>query len=212
MNAPAFEALAGTPNWFAARRGLLTASRMRDAMAVLKNGSPAAARTNLMRDLLAERLTGIAVPHFVTADMQWGIDNQDGARHEYQVLTGEIVGPEGFVLHPDIEFFGATPDGFVGEDGLLEVKCPRSATHLSWILDGVVPEDHRPQMLAQLACTRRKWCDFVSYDPRNPHKPLFVRRFAPEQAEIERIEEVAREFLAELDALFEKISTVEVMA
>lgn len=200
------EASAGTPAWHAARRGMLTASRVADALAVLKNGKPAESRLRLAFDLAAERMTGIAVEHYVSPPMQWGIDNQAGAVDEYEIRTGLFCGPEVFVLHPTIEFFGATPDATVGDDGLLEIKCPQTSTHLRWVNDGVVPEQHRPQLLAQLACTRRKWVDFMSFDPRiqNPAAQCFVRRFEPTGAEIEQIENGAREFLALVDAIFQK--------
>jgi putative phage-type endonuclease len=196
------EALAGTPNWHAARRGLLTASRMADAIAVLKTGKPSESRRKLMFELLAERMTGNAVDHYVTPAMQWGLDNQADAIAAYEAETGELVGPEVFVLHPSIDWLGATPDGLVGSDGLLEIKCPTTPKHLAWVMAGEVPEEHKPQMLCQLACTRRQWVDFVAFDPRvkGPAR-LFIRRFEPPASEIERIEEGAREFLAELQAM-----------
>lgn len=196
------EAIAGTNQWHAARRGCLTASRMADAIAVLKNGKPSEARRKLMFDLLAERMTGNAVDHFVTPAMQWGIDQQAAATAAYEAETGELVGPEVFVLHPSIDWFGATPDGLVGSDGLIEIKCPTTPKFLAWRIAGEVPEEHRPQMLAQLACTGRRWVDFAAFDPRVQKGPqLFIRRFQPERAEIERIEAGARDFLAELDAM-----------
>lgn len=199
------EALAGTPNWFAARRGMLTASRVADALAVLKNGKPSEARRKLLFDLLAERMTGLAVEHHVTPAMQWGLDNQAAAIAAYEAETGELVGPELFVLHPEIDWFGATPDGLVGSDGLIEVKCPTSPKFLAWKLAGEVPDEHKPQMLAQLACTGRQWVDFVAFDPRVKSGQLFIRRFQPERAEVERIEAGAREFLAELEAMSKQL-------
>lgn len=200
------EAVAGTPQWHAARRGVLTASRVADALAVLKTGKPSESRRKLMFELLAERMTGFAADHYVTPAMQWGIDNQAGAIAEYEAETGEIVGPELFVLHPEIDWLGATPDGLVGSDGLLEVKCPTTPKHLAWVMAAEVPAEHRPQMLCQLACTRRKWVDFVSYDPRVKGKSrLFIVRFAPDAADIEKLEAGAREFLAELQAMSEQL-------
>jgi putative phage-type endonuclease len=195
------EALAGTASWFAARRGLLTASRIADALAVLKNGKPSESRRKLMFDLLAERMSGVATEHYVTPAMQWGIDNQAGAIASYEAETGDLVGPEVFVIHPRIDWFGATPDGLVGADGLIEVKCPTTPKHLTWVMAGEVPDEHQPQMLAQLACTGRQWVDFVSFDPRVRKPQLFIRRFQPDRAEIERIEAGAREFLDELAAM-----------
>lgn len=195
------EAYAGTPNFFAARRGLLTASRIADALAVLKNGKPSEARRKLMFDLLAERMSGVAVEHYVTPAMEWGIAHQADATAAYEAETGELVGPEVFVLHPSIDWFGATPDGIIGSDGLIEIKCPTTPKHLAWVMAGEVPDEHKPQMLAQLACTGRQWVDFVSFDPRVKKPQLFIRRFHPERAEIERVEVGAREFLEELAAM-----------
>lgn len=196
------EAIAGTPNWHAARRGLLTASRVADALAVLKNGKPSESRRKLMVELLAERVSGYIVDHYVTPAMQWGIDNQPHAIAAYEAETGELVGPEVFVLHPEIDWAGATPDGTIGSDGLLEIKCPTTPTHLTWLLAGEVPEQHRLQMTFQLACTRRQWVDFVSYDPRiKGDAQLFIRRFEPSRDEIEKVEAGARQFLAELEAM-----------
>ena len=195
------EAYAGTPNFFAARRGLLTASRIADALAVLKNGKPSEARRKLMFDLLAERMSGVAVEHYVTPAMEWGIAHQADATAAYEAETGELVGPEVFVLHPSIDWFGATPDGLVGAAGLIEIKCPTTPKHLAWVMAGEVPDEHKPQMLAQLACTGRQWVDFVSFDPRVRKPQLFIRRFEPDRAEVERIEAGAREFLAELEAM-----------
>jgi len=196
------EALAGTANWHAARRGLLTASRVKDALAVTKAGKPSESRQKLMFELLAERMTGIAVDHYVTPAMQWGLDNQAGAIAAYEAETGELVGPEVFVLHPEIDWAGATPDGLIGAAGLIEVKCPTTPKHLAWIAAGEVPDEHRLQMVFQLACTRRQWVDFVSFDPRiKGSAQLFIRRFEPTREEVEKVEAGAREFLAELDAM-----------
>src|SRR5690606_18716633 len=120
----------------------------------------------------------------------------------YQIETGEIVGPEAFVLHPDIDWAGATPDGFVGSDGLLEVKCPTTPKHLMWRMVGEIPEEHRLQMCFQVACTKRKWVDFVSFDPRVPPKArLFIKRYTPTAEEIEFVEAGARAFIEEMQAL-----------
>ena len=200
------EALAGTPNWLAARRGMLTASVVKDALAVLKSGKPSESRTKLAHRLVAERVTGFAVDNYVTPAMQWGIDHQSEAIAEYEARTGNIVGPEAFFQHPTIDWFGATPDGLIGGDGLIEVKCPTTPTHVAWTLAGEVPEEHRLQMLAQLACTGRKWVDFVSFDPRIPTGArLFIRRFEPDRADIERVEEGAREFLELVAAMTEQL-------
>jgi predicted phage-related endonuclease len=193
------------PAWVPARVGCLTASRFGDAIAKTKSGW-SASRRKLMIDLCAERLAGVATDHYVTAAMQWGLDNEAAAWEAYEAASGNLALPAGFILHPKIEFFGATPDRLI-DDGIGESKCPTTATHVAWLLGGAVPDEYRPQMLAQLACTGRKWCDFISYDPRVPEKQrLFVRRFEPKPAEIAEAEEQAQEFLAELDGMFRRIA------
>lgn len=203
------------PRWVPARVGKLTASRMADAIAMVKDGGklkdgtqkykPAASRQTLLFDLAAERVTMTAKTHFVTDAMQHGIDHEPFAAERYEALSGNIVRLSGLYDHPTIEWFAASPDREVDHDGLVEIKCPTTTTFMRWTLAGVVPEEHVPQMLAQLACTRRKWCDFVAYDPRVPaERQLFVRRFEPAQEQIEEIEHKAREFLAELDDMVDQ--------
>jgi len=194
--------------WLAARSGKLTASRMRDAMATLKDGRPAKARADLMRDLLAERLTGLSVRHFVSDAMQWGLEAEADAKREYEIATGSFIKDCGFFDHPRIDMFGATPDGYL-EDGLIEVKCPTTPTFVEWLRAGIIPPEHTPQMLAQMACTGRRWCEFVAFDPRiqSARLRLFVRRYEPPASEIERIEGIAEAFLAELDQAWELLTT-----
>ena len=199
----------GTSEWVRERIGCLTASNMAKAMSFLKNGQESSERRKLKVQILAERLANAAVDHFVSADMQWGLDHEAEALALYAATTGNRVTPGGFVRHPTIEFFGASPDNFVFPDGLVEAKCPRTETHVGYILAGVVPNDYKPQMLAQMACSGRRWCDFASYDPRvtNAAKRLFIRRFIPEQAELDAVEEAARQFLREVDQMWEVLNT-----
>lgn len=194
-----------TPGWVKARQGLLTASRMAEAMNFLKGGKEAADRRQLKVDILAERLTGYSIDHYVTPAMQWGMDHEDEARFVYQCDKGVAVQQCGLVLHPSIEFFGASPDGLLPDGlGLVEIKCPTSRTHIEWLLAGVVPEKHQPQMLAQLACTQRQYCDFITYDPRFPSpKDRMIRRFSPTPEDIKAVEEAARQFLKEIDEMFD---------
>jgi len=211
----------GTGAWFNARTGKLTASRMRAAMAYLKQsekdreaGKPKedrAERKNLKIEILAERMTGDIIEKYVNSAMQWGIEQEGNAKAAYEAATGRIVTDVGFIEHPDIEWLGASPDGFVG-DGLIEIKAPTTSTHLSWILDGVVPEEHTAQMTLQCAVTKRGWCDFVSYDPRVAEaQQLFVRRFYPTTEQIETVESEARLFLQEVEGLFQLITKREMV-
>lgn len=196
--------------WLSARAGKLTASRMADAMAYLKNGQPAAARVNLLHELLAERLTGDSVPHFVNEAMEHGLEYEDEAVDTFVSRWPQYdVRPSRFYEHASIENFGATPDRDIDADGHIEVKCPTTAKYVRWVTAGVVPEEHKPQMLAQLACSGRKWVGFVAYDPRVKveSQRLFVRKFMPEPAEVASVEAAAERFLAELDALFDAFVT-----
>ena len=194
--------------WISARCGRLTGSRMGDAMARLKNGQPAAARMNLLKDLLAERLTGDSVRHYVTPEMEWGLCQEANAKAEYEAENGVILMPARFALHPTIEDFGATADAFLGGDTLFEFKCPKTTTHITWTLAGEVPEEHRPQILAELACTQRTRAVFVSYDPRiRGAGRMFVKEWTPEPEEIAAVESAAREFLADLERMFEVFTT-----
>lgn len=202
--------------WLRERAGCLTASRMADAMAVLRPGKdgrapPAAKQTDLIRAILAERLTGETIRTFVNDAMQWGIERQPAALSAYEAHTGALVEPtDEFVRHPRIEYFGATPDAYIGSDGLVEVKCPQTTTYVEWRLAGEVPAQHRPQMLAQLACTGRRWCEFVAFDPRvrgGLGAQLFIRRFEPTPDEISAVEAAAVEFLERVDRLWEILTS-----
>lgn len=194
--------------WLAARVGCATASRMCDVLDFKKDGSPGAARIKYLKELVAERMTGQAMEHYVTKAMQDGIDREPHARSEYETISGSIVRLTGFIAHPAIEYAGASPDGLIDHDGLVEIKCPTDVTHVDWLMAGVVPDQHKPQMLFQLASTRRQWCDFVSFSPhiRDERRRLFVRRFEPQPAEIEEIEEKVRAFLRDVDAAFRRIT------
>jgi len=195
--------------WLAQRAGKLTASRMSDAMAILRDGRPAKARSDLIRDLLAERLTGLSVRHYVSDAMQWGLDHETEAKEVYQFTTGNVINPCGFYDHPMIDNFGATPDGHISDEGNAEVKCPTTNKYVEWLLAGVVPEEHKPQMLAQMACTGRKWCEFIAFDPRikEEKRRLFVRRFTPTRDEIANIETFAKVFLEDVERAWEQLTT-----
>ena len=186
--------------------GKLSGSRMREAMDFLKNGNPSAKRTDLLYEKLSERLTRQAVRHFVTTAMQWGTDTEPEAKLMYVEVSGHKLHPAESIYHPSIPNFLATPDGLVGNDGLLEVKCPTTSTFIEWRLAGLVPDEYKPQMLAQIACTKRQWVDFFAYDPRIKDKKLnhFLRRYEPNKYEIEQVEAAAMKFLEELDNLFDR--------
>ena len=187
--------------WFQARLGKVTASRVADVMARTRSGY-GASRTNYMMELLCQRLTGVVEPGYSTAAMQRGTDLEPVARAAYEVETGEMVQECGLVLHPSVDGFGASPDGLVGAHGLLEIKCPNTAQHVAFLRTGMIEERYRLQMLAQMACTGRQWCDFVSYDDRLP-EPLSYKRvrfLMEDERHLEMLNEI-RAFLAELDDL-----------
>lgn len=191
----------GSPEWLEARVGMVTASRAGDVIAMLKNGKgEKAERANYRGELISEILTGQPYPRRVTPEMQWGIDHEEFARTAYEIQNDVLVDKCGFVIHPALDRFGVSPDGLVGEDGLIQIKCPTTITHLAWLRAGTVPIEHMPQMLAEMSCTQRRWCDFVSYDPRLPeHLQLFVRRFARDPKLISVLEREVENFNQQID-------------
>ena len=196
----------GTDEWLAARLGRVTASRVADVIARTKTG-PSASRANYMAELVAERLTGARGETFTNAAMQWGTDNEPEARLAYEFRTDVTVEQVGFIAHPSIEMSGASPDGLVAADGLVEIKCPNTATHIETLLTGTIPAKYETQMLWQMACTGRAWCDFASFDPRLPEEMrLFVKRFARDDKRIAEMEEQVRVFLFELDTTVRRLS------
>lgn len=198
--------------WLRERAGKFNASAAPKALTKLKKGGWAASRLELAKEILAERLTGESVRHYVTDAMQWGIDQQGSAIDAYEAHTGTLVKRLNYVTipHPRIDNLAASPDGMIGGDGLVEVKCPTTTTFVDWRLAGVLPEEHRPQMLLQCAITGRKWCEFVAFDSRirgGLEAQLFIRRLTPTAEEIAAIEAEAEAFLAEVDAMWEQLTT-----
>lgn len=201
--------LQGTADWLSERTGSLTASRMADAMDFRKDGKPGAARVKLIKEILAERMTGSAMPHFVSDAMERGKEEEPAAREAYEAATGNLVQLVGFIAHPTIPYLGASPDGKIDGDGLVEIKNPTTAVHLTYVLGGAVPVEYKPQMIVQLLCTRRRWCDFVSFDGRikEAKRRLFVRRFEPRPEEFAEVESAAVAFLREVELLWEALHT-----
>lgn len=189
-----------SPEWYAARLGKVTASRVADVMAKTKSGY-GASRANYMAELLCERLTGQKTDSFVSAEMQRGTELEAQARDGYAFLNDVKVGEGGFFDHASIPMFGASPDGLIGTDGLVEFKCPNTATHIDYLLSQSVPGKYQTQMQAQMACTGRAWCDFVSFDPRLPDDlQFFVKRVQRDDAFIAAMLTEIAAFLAELSA------------
>ena len=199
----------GTDEWFAIRIGKVTASRVADLLAKTKSGY-SSSRDNYMAQLVCERLTGQKGESFTNAAMQWGTETEPLARACYEAFADVLVDEVGFVLHPTIKMAGASPDGFVGDDGLIEIKCPNTATHIETLLSETVPTKYFTQMQFQMACTGRQWCDFVSFDNRLPEElVLFVKRVPRDDTYIRLIEAEIVQFLAELDDKINKLMKVK---
>jgi putative phage-type endonuclease len=189
----------GTEEWFTIRIGKVTASRVADVIAKTKTGY-SATRDNYMAQLVCERLTSQKGESFSNAAMQHGTDTEPLARAAYEAFQDILVDEVGFVPHPSIIMAGASPDGLVSDDGLLEIKCPNTATHIETLLNQSVPAKYNTQMQFQMACTGRQWCDFVSFDNRLPNElQLFVKRVPRDNEFIKQMEDEVVRFLNELD-------------
>lgn len=198
--------------WHAHRCGRVTASRIGDLMATTKSG-PSASRKNYMAELVAERLTGTTAGGFTNAAMQWGTDQEPAARAAYEFMHDATVDGVGFVDHPAMPMAGCSPDGLVGADGMVEIKCPNTATHLDTLLSGAIDGKYQKQMQFQMACAGRQWCDFVSYDPRlPPEMQLWVHRVHRDDAAIAEIVQAVSGFLSELDATVTALRSRYLMA
>jgi len=200
------ELVQGTDDWLRARLGKVTASRIADVMAKTKTGY-AASRANYASQLVCERMTGMVEPGFTNAAMQWGTEKEPEARSVYEFVHGEQVDLVGFIDHPTIAMSGASPDGLIGTAGLLEIKCPNTATHIGTMMDGKPANKYWLQMQWQMACAEREWCDFVSYDPRmREDLRLFSTRIARDDAAIAEIADEIARFQDEVAAMIEKLN------
>jgi len=197
----------GTDEWFAARRGKVTASRVADVMARTKSGF-AASRSNYKAELLLEILTNTTAVGFVSEAMKWGTEQEPNARALYASTIFDPVVEVGFVDHPDILGAGCSPDGLVGDDGLVEIKCPNTATFLEIFLTDNIPQKWLTQIQMQLDCTGRKWCDFVCYDPRMPEGgQIYVQRVERDEMFISTMREMIQTFIKELNEEVEQVKT-----
>lgn len=197
-----------TEEWFAARLGKVTASRVADVMAKTKTGY-SASRENYMAQLVVERLTQTKAESFTNAAMQWGTDQEPFARAAYEAAQGVMVEEVGFMSHPTIEMAGASPDGLVGEDGMVEIKCPNTAGMIEALLTQKVPAKYLAQMQLQMACAGRQWCDYVVFDPRMPAKAqLFVKRVLRDNDFIKEMETEIVKFLSEVEAQVQQLNQI----
>jgi putative phage-type endonuclease len=194
-----------TEEWFRARVGKATASRIADVLSKIKTGE-SASRKNYKMELVVQRLTGQLGESFTNAAMEWGTATEPQARMAYEAHTGSFVEEKGFVDHPTIEWFGCSPDGLVGDDGLIEIKCMNTANHVETIIEGKPPSRYIPQMQCQMAVTGRQWCDFVAFDPRLPEDlQLLVVRVDRDQEYIDQMEVEVKQFLSEVNDLFNQL-------
>lgn len=199
----------GSDAWFAQRLGRVTASRVADVIARTKTG-PSASRDGYMIELALERITGQRAESYTSPAMQWGTETEPLARMAYEATTGEIVDEAGMIPHPRIAMTGASPDGLVNHDGLVEIKCPNSTTHLQTLRSKKPAGKYVTQMMWQMACTERQWCDFVSFDPRMPEGlRLFITRVPRDDGLIATLEKEVQAFLEETQALVQELMTLQ---
>jgi putative phage-type endonuclease len=200
----------GTEEWFAERCGKITASRINDVMATLKSGAEASTRKNYRAQLIAERLTGKVEESYTNQAMKWGTETEPQARTAYELLKNEMVEQVGFVNHPSIKMAGCSPDGLVGTDGLVEIKCPNTATHIDNLIAKTIPSEYVNQVQWQMDCTGRAWCDFVSFDPRMPEDmQIMVVRVMRDDAYIEKMKEAVIKFDQEIDDTISKLRSAK---
>jgi putative phage-type endonuclease len=202
------EIIQGSDEWKALRLGKVTASRVADVVAKTKSGY-SASRANYAAQLIAERLTGTVAESYTNSAMQHGTETEPEARDAYCFYQGVTVEEVGFVPHPKIDQAGASPDGLVVADGLVEIKCPNTATHLETLLGQAVPGKYETQMQFQMACTGRQWCDFVSYDPRMPENMrLFIKRLHRDDKRISELEAEVAGFLLEMAVKLSQLTSL----
>jgi len=208
-----FEVDQGSDEWRKLRTGKVTASVVEYVVAPpLRSGGESAGRRNLRAKIIAETMTGQPTECiFVSAAMKNGVENEPLARAAYEIALGLTVNQIGFALHASVERFGCSPDGLVGVDGLIEIKCPLPATHISYMLAGIPAPEYVAQMQAQMSVTDREWCDFVSFCPSMPFRhQLFVRRLMRDDGYILGMESEIKIFLAEVDKTIESLDKIEV--
>ncbi len=199
----------GTQEWRDARAGNVTASRVGDVLTRPRKGQrESVVRANYRAQLICERLTGKAQEgEWQSYEMKRGLELEPYARAEYEIKTGTVIELAGFVPHPSIPMAGASPDGLIGTDGMVQFKCVKTAKHLDWLMEKLVPVEHRGQMYFEMACTGRKWSDFVSYEPNLPSQlQLFIARLQRDEVAIDEIEIEVKKLNAEIDEMIGKLT------
>jgi putative phage-type endonuclease len=197
-----------SPEWFQQRLGKATGSRISDIVAKTKSGY-SASRANYMAQLVVERMTNKQAESYSNAAMEWGTEQEPLARAAYEAEVDVLVEEVGMIDHPTVEMSGASPDGLVGDEGLVEIKCPTTATHIDTLMGEQAPKKYYDQMQWQMACTGRKWCDFVSFDPRMPEGlQLFVKRVERDDEYIAMLESEVATFLQEVSDKVNKLKSL----
>ncbi|WP_273782699.1 lambda exonuclease family protein [Bartonella sp. ML69XJBT] len=200
-----------TAEWFQARLGKVTASNIYNILSKTAKGTPTSKYEDYKIKLMTERLTGEISQSYITPAMQWGIEHEEEALKEYAFIYDTQITQCGFIQHPTIQMAGASPDGLIDKDGLIEIKCPQSSNHLRFFMDNEIKPEYLAQMQFQMACTGRKWCDFISYDPRfTGNSSLFrmkIKRIHRDDKQIEQINQAVESFLAEIEQEIQRIST-----
>lgn len=200
----------GSPEWFAERCGMATASKFKDIMAKVKSGE-AAGRRNYRAAVVCERLTGRPAETYSNAAMEWGTQTEPLARMAFEIVTGALVEEVGFIRHATL-MAGASPDGLIDADGMIEIKCPNTATHIETLLGGMSP-DHMPQVQGQMWIAGRRWVDFVSFDPRLPEKlKLHIQRISRDDIYIKTLESEVTAFLESVSKTVEQLEKLELKA
>jgi putative phage-type endonuclease len=196
------EIIQGSEAWLKMRCGLITGSQIANVMQEKKGTGYA----NYQAQLVAERLTGCIVETYKNAYMERGNDDEGAARDCYEFVTGNTVEQVAFVKHPYIECAGCSPDGLIGDDGLVEIKRKIPALHIAYLLKNEVPSEYRKQMMFQMACTGRKWVDFASYCPELPEEmQLFVIRYSRDEEAIKAMEAATIAFNASVEKIIEDL-------
>jgi putative phage-type endonuclease len=186
----------GSPEWFQARCGKITGSRFKDVLS-----TRGAVRANYMRELLLERKTGKVTEGFVSEEMAWGIKTEPQAREYYERAFNRKVQQVGFIDHW-LEryngYVGVSPDGLIGPNSCLEIKCPNTDTHREYFAKNVLPSTYKAQVQGVLWVTGLQWCDFISFDPRLPEQPFWCIRVFREQSYIDHLALTVDEFIQEM--------------
>jgi len=199
-----------TDEWFAARLGKVTASKVADVIAKTKSGY-STSRENYMAQLICERMTGKKQESFSNAAMDWGTETEPLARAAYEAFKDVLVDEVAIINHPFLPMCAASPDGLISDDGMIEIKCPNTATHFDTLLSGKMPSKYMPQVQWQMACANRLWNDFVSFDPRAPEGlQLFVIRIERDDKYIAELEAEVNKFLEELEIKIDKLNNLKV--